>query len=552
MKGASCAFEDGFMLILVCTHCSTRHQLVVIPPKPRDDAEFRIGAGNCVDCDGLEFSALNSINNDEWRDDPYLYIGPEVVDEQYCRQIKAHYYVGRAVGPGDDCIVTVTGDLQSVVVGEHPNEADADNGDQISLIGWGEGDPCTFTRGSSDSLRNALSFTDELKRFGLSSILDCPSAAGLPTGGKSVALKRAVGYALIIPLIAKGNDRLAKRPGVAREIDTAKQIAFLTVIEGDQRITVVDGDGSECLNIRIRESNGIIDDSFDEIVRGLQSLASLQLELFVGDHDREVIERATHALVGKTGISVDLPNMSDLCTLVHSTSNRDEYIWVNDFARYDNDPVAPARAWRYAAGEDQAHPIIFIDIDGALLPQRAYVAGNNIDVLLRFREDQKFDIHNFPAFDPVAVGLLNRLAKLSDAQFVVSSNWLTRLPSNYDNVDIRNEALLAFKSHLASQGLDERFHDDWHVAKQYRGSKKSEINNWLYDHPLVVDWITIEDDAWHDERCVNCTLADGLTLEVYQNACQALGVQDEHLNVSLRRYSRTTALHRSMLSSMIF
>src|ERR1041384_1289165 len=86
--------------------------------------------------------------------------------------------------------------------------------------------------------------------------------------------------------------------------------------------------------------------------------------------------------------------------------------------------------------------ILFIDIDGVLIPRRAYyMAGQTLPFVTKF--------------DPSVVGMMNTLARENGFQFVIHSSWLRSifLETTMGISDV--------KAHMIAEGLDaEAFHPD--------------------------------------------------------------------------------------------
>lgn len=105
--------------------------------------------------------------------------------------------------------------------------------------------------------------------------------------------------------------------------------------------------------------------------------------------------------------------------------------------------------------EDQrAQRIIFIDIDGVLLPTRMWAAAENFRLL-----SKKVPVGErapLLRFDPGSVGLLVRLCELSGAKLVLASNWRTTWQHGLE--ELRNK--------LTREGLESHlWHDHWHISE---------------------------------------------------------------------------------------
>jgi hypothetical protein len=150
--------------------------------------------------------------------------------------------------------------------------------------------------------------------------------------------------------------------------------------------------------------------------------------------------------------------------------------------------------------------ILFCDIDGVLLPGRAYfMASQTAPIQLRF--------------DPCVVGMVNRLCKDFNGQVVIHSNWR--------NTEFRRERLgsMALQEYFVEQGIrPEYMHAMPQCPKHSGGSDRwHDIQCWLDAHPEVEaaqDFWILEDTAppadWaHASRVVLCNFDEGLTVSQY-------------------------------------
>jgi len=117
--------------------------------------------------------------------------------------------------------------------------------------------------------------------------------------------------------------------------------------------------------------------------------------------------------------------------------------------------------------------VIFVDIDGPMIPVRAY----------RLKKQTK------PAevFDPCAVAMLLSLLEESDAKMVVSSTW-------------GGHGKVVCNRLFRKNGIDPKkyFHSDWVTPRLYTfsgGSRTSEIANWLKSHPEVTAYAALDDET---------------------------------------------------------
>lgn len=158
------------------------------------------------------------------------------------------------------------------------------------------------------------------------------------------------------------------------------------------------------------------------------------------------------------------------------------------------------------------NPILFLDIDGVLIPRRMYDAPNQTRPLVT-------------VFDPGVVGMLNTLARECGAQFVIHSSWLR---SNFAFISAKC-GCTDVKQHMICQGLDaDAFHKDHSCQYRFSGTRWTAICDWLEDHPEVtnLDYWIIEDEPhpYYDgvsrlnlNRIIQTDFDEGLTWKQFQS-----------------------------------
>lgn len=123
--------------------------------------------------------------------------------------------------------------------------------------------------------------------------------------------------------------------------------------------------------------------------------------------------------------------------------------------------------------------VIFIDIDGVLLPLKEWKTPENAAILKTRPEGFMQHIR----FNAEAVRLVVRLADLSGAKLVLSSNWRRTWGPDSD----------ALMRKLVAEGLrEDLWHEDWFLpVLGLKPRKFDEIADWLDNHPpcraLVID-----------------------------------------------------------------
>jgi len=147
--------------------------------------------------------------------------------------------------------------------------------------------------------------------------------------------------------------------------------------------------------------------------------------------------------------------------------------------------------------------VIFLDIDGPLVPGRAYKSSTD-----------ECDLNGNRPFDSMAVTMINRLIERSRAKVVISSAWS---PIG----KVRMQSL------LKEQGLEFRFHQDW-TSFNREGNRRETIERWLARHPEIKKYVAIDDNPVIAplEGAVLVNFEDGFLLRDYRHACDILGVSD--------------------------
>ena len=152
-----------------------------------------------------------------------------------------------------------------------------------------------------------------------------------------------------------------------------------------------------------------------------------------------------------------------------------------------------------------AKKIIFLDIDGPLLPARAWVLPQNRDA------------SETSQFDPIAVAFVNRLIERSEGQIVISSTWRAR-------------GLKYITQCFEANGISARdFHSDWATptGPNINYSRKEQIAVWLHNHSEVTHYVCIDDIDLGIKECVLVTFQDGMLLDHYREATRLLDCEDK-------------------------
>lgn len=145
--------------------------------------------------------------------------------------------------------------------------------------------------------------------------------------------------------------------------------------------------------------------------------------------------------------------------------------------------------------------IIFIDIDGPLLPGRAYILNYN---------------HDERPLEEISCQFIKEIINRCDAKLVACTT------------HSRNKDAL-FKL-LSSGGITkEMFHDDWKVMypNNENISRQDAVKIWLSNHPDVENYVIIDDAPHADNNWIEVDREIGITINNYRKATKLLGNPDK-------------------------
>lgn len=147
--------------------------------------------------------------------------------------------------------------------------------------------------------------------------------------------------------------------------------------------------------------------------------------------------------------------------------------------------------------------ILFLDVDGVLIPMRAY----------RFAAPRRGrDAGQFRLMDPVAIATILSLLCRCDAKIVLSSVWR------------KDERTLLFARFAENGIMPEWFHEDYRTPFFPNGTRGDEIRAWLGDHPEVTTYAVLDDETVDVERLVRVDILNGVLYEHEQQLEELLGV----------------------------
>lgn len=114
--------------------------------------------------------------------------------------------------------------------------------------------------------------------------------------------------------------------------------------------------------------------------------------------------------------------------------------------------------------------IIFLDIDGPMIPYRCLFLPNQTKIM--------------KVFDPVAVGLINNLCEEHDHKIVLHTSWVQIIGGP--------ETL----EHCHEQGLKpEHFHQDAFCDEKVNW-RYDRVAKWLHEHPGTSRYAIVDDDLF--------------------------------------------------------
>jgi hypothetical protein len=171
----------------------------------------------------------------------------------------------------------------------------------------------------------------------------------------------------------------------------------------------------------------------------------------------------------------------------------------------------------------QKNKIIFVDIDGPMIPIRAYYLQSQTDIV--------------SLFDPCAVSLLNKLIEASQASIVISSTWQIQ---GYESC----------KTIFEDNGIICEFHRDWCTERKFSSTRTQEISWWLNNHPEITHYVALDDEMLDSKVLpgfVQCDTHEGFSFRNFLESKQLLDVIDDE-ELDLLHFLKRKELWRTQRS----
>lgn len=119
--------------------------------------------------------------------------------------------------------------------------------------------------------------------------------------------------------------------------------------------------------------------------------------------------------------------------------------------------------------------IIFLDLDGPMIPGRSYKMANQTRPLVM-------------TFDPVAVSIINDVCKEHGYRIVLHSSWV-RIYGGEKTYE-----------HCISQGIEKGFFHSTKWTGENENWRYNRVAQWLEEHPDVTEYVIIDDEPYEPDR----------------------------------------------------
>jgi hypothetical protein len=155
--------------------------------------------------------------------------------------------------------------------------------------------------------------------------------------------------------------------------------------------------------------------------------------------------------------------------------------------------------------------VVFIDIDGVLIPRRALFLSHN---RTPWQREDPAAVQR--TFDPIAVTLVGRLVELSGARLVASTSW-----RHYPGRDVITKL-------MRTAGWDPQpfWHERWLTPFSRGRTREEEILHWFEEDEPIARWVSLDDHARPRGGGVRIDPNRGIQLDDYRTAALLLDVID--------------------------
>ena len=151
--------------------------------------------------------------------------------------------------------------------------------------------------------------------------------------------------------------------------------------------------------------------------------------------------------------------------------------------------------------------ILYLDIDGVVLPHRAYCLPNQTKPIVS-------------TFDPCAVSLLNEICKETDAKIVLHSSWIQ---TSFWKDGKRGAWSGDVHHHCIEQGILEEhfFWEDVYCERSWSISRVERIQFHLNKHQPEMYFVFDDEDMtkWFGDNMYLCDFDEGINMKHLMKIC---------------------------------
>lgn len=148
--------------------------------------------------------------------------------------------------------------------------------------------------------------------------------------------------------------------------------------------------------------------------------------------------------------------------------------------------------------------VIFLDIDGVMIPQRA---------ALFLPQETSGTVSNF---DPIATNMINSLIEKSNAKIVLTSTW-------------RKKGYMTCIGLLQMNGIDPKhLHIDWRTDI-CNDTRTGQIETWLRRNPQVTHHVVYDDEhiGGFGLDVIRVSMNNGIGVQDYFDGLACLGIEHD-------------------------